>query len=88
MGDFGTGSTYDLRRLRVRGLIERIPRTTSYRITDLGLSTALAYVHAYDRVVAPGCADTLANLGAPTPIRTAMELLRKAWVQQASKSAA
>ena len=80
--------TYDLRRLRVRGLIERIPGPTSYRITDLDLSTALAYVHAYDRVVAPGYADTLTNLGATTSIRTAMNNLRKAWAQQADRTAA
>ena len=81
-------TTYDLRRLRVRGLIERIPGTTSYRITDLGLSTALAFVHAYDRVVAPGCSDTLADLGTTTPIRTAMKNLRDAWAQQGNRTAA
>ena len=29
--------TYDLRRLRVHGLIERIPRTHRYQVTDTGL---------------------------------------------------
>lgn len=81
-------TTYDLRRLRVRSLIERIPRTTTYRITDLGLRTALAYVHAYDHIVAPGYADTLADLGGPTPIRTAMKHLQKAWHQHAAQAAA
>src|SRR6478672_3398881 len=31
--------TYDLRRLRLHGLIERIPKTYRYRITDKGLRT-------------------------------------------------
>ncbi len=77
-------TTYDLRRLRARGLIERIPRSNAYRITELGLRTALAYVHAYDRVVAPGCADMLAELGGPTPIRNAWEKLKIAWRQHAA----
>ena len=29
--------TYDLRRLRLHGLIERIPHTFRYRVTDPGL---------------------------------------------------
>jgi hypothetical protein len=33
--------TYDLRRLRVHGLIQRIPHTRRYRVTDLGLQQAL-----------------------------------------------
>ena len=74
-------TTYDLRRLRVRGLIERLPGTTAYRVTEQGLRIALAYVHAYDHVVAPGCADMLADLGGPTPIRKAMISLRNAWAQ-------
>ena len=32
--------TYDLRRLRLHGLIERIPKTHRYRITAKGLRTA------------------------------------------------
>jgi hypothetical protein len=35
--------TYDLRRLRLHGLIERIPKTHSYRITAKGLRTAIFY---------------------------------------------
>ena len=35
-------TTYDLRRLRLRGLIERIPHTRRYRATEDGLRTACA----------------------------------------------
>ena len=47
--------TYDLRRLRLRlhGLIERIPFTKRYRVTDDGLRTALCYQRTYARVVRP-----------------------------------
>jgi hypothetical protein len=85
-------TTYDLRRLRVRGLIERIPKTIAYRVTPLGLQTALAYIHGYDHIFSPGMADmNLSIAGAPTPIRQAMNNLRKAWdhhVQTASTCAA
>lgn len=81
-------TTYDLRRLRVRGLIKRIPGTTAYKITEQGLQTALAYVHAYDHVVAPGCADSLSELGGAMPIREAMKSLRKAWGQHVDRTAA
>ena len=40
--EYGRGRmTYDLRRLRLHGLIERIPFTRRYRVTDHGLRTAL-----------------------------------------------
>ena len=45
--------TYDLRRLRLRGLIERIPFTKRYRITDDGLRAALCYHRTYARVLRP-----------------------------------
>ena len=35
--------SYDLRRLRLHGLIERIPKTQRYRPTTFGLKTALFY---------------------------------------------
>ena len=45
--------TYDLRRLRLHGLIERIPFTRCYRVTDDGLRTALRYHRTYARVLRP-----------------------------------
>ena len=45
--------TYDLRRLRLHGLIERIPYTRRYRVTDSGLKTALCYHRTYARVLRP-----------------------------------
>jgi hypothetical protein len=49
--------TYDLRRLRLHGLIERIPHTHRYRPTPLGWRTAWFYTHAYNRFVRTGTAD-------------------------------
>ena len=45
--------TYDLRRLRLRGLIERIPRTQRYRVTAEGLCVASAYHRTQARVLGP-----------------------------------
>ena len=45
--------TYDLRRLRLRGLIERIPHSQRYRLTAEGLCIALAYHRTQARVLGP-----------------------------------
>jgi hypothetical protein len=46
-------TTYDLRRLRLHGLIERVPRSHKYRITSLGARMAMLYVRVYARGVRP-----------------------------------
>ena len=48
--------TYDLRRLRLHGLIQRIPKTHSYRITAKGLRTAIFYTRLYNRSLRTGLA--------------------------------
>ena len=54
--DYGAGRmTYDLRRLRLRGIIERIPRTQRYRVTAEGMCVALAYHRTHARVLVPFC---------------------------------
>ena len=50
--------TYDLRRLRAHGLIERIPRTRRYTVTDSGLQNALLFTHAHDHLLRTGLALT------------------------------
>jgi len=72
--------TYDLRRLRHHGLIARIPGRLAYRITDLGLRTAMFYTHAYDRLVAPGFADFDPDIAAaPTPLKRALTAFHQSW---------
>ena len=46
--------TYDLRRLRLHGFIQRIPKSHRYRVTRFGLRTALFFTRAYARVIRPG----------------------------------
>ena len=45
--------TYDLRRLRVHGLIERIPRTNTYVLTPEGVRVAAFYTKVHNRVLRP-----------------------------------
>jgi hypothetical protein len=63
-GDITTGRmTYQLRRLRLHGLIERLPGSHRYRVTDTGLRSALFLTRAYGRLIRPG----LAELTDPVP---------------------
>ena len=56
-GQIGPGRmSYELRRLRLHGLIERVPKTHRYRLTSLGLQTALFYTRVYSRILRPGLA--------------------------------
>ncbi|MDQ6849087.1 MAG: hypothetical protein M3070_03715 [Actinomycetota bacterium] len=57
LADIGAGQmSYDLRRLRRHGLIERLPRTHRYRVTDFGLHTAMFLTRVRDRVQPTGLA--------------------------------
>ena len=45
--------SYDLRRLRLHGLIERIPRTNTYTLTPDGIRVAVFYTKLHDRLLRP-----------------------------------
>ena len=47
-------ATYDLRRLKRKGLIEKIPHAHRYRLTSLGRRVAVLFTKTYGRVLAPG----------------------------------
>ena len=69
--------TYDLRRLRVRGLITRIPHTHRYRLTEHGLHTAMFISAVHDRFLPTGLAQLADELTAP-PLRAASRTYRNA----------
>jgi len=51
---YSTGAmTYDLRRLRLHGLIERVPGRHRYRITPTGAQVAMFYARLYTRALRP-----------------------------------
>lgn len=81
--------TYDLRRLRLHGLIEKIPKTRRYLVTDLGFRSALFLTRSYSRLLRPGLANLAPDCEppAPIPLRRALDKvddeIQKAWeVQQ------
>jgi hypothetical protein len=51
--------TYHLRRLRLHGIIERLPRSHRYRVTDQGWRTALFCTRTYNRVLRAGLAQVV-----------------------------
>jgi hypothetical protein len=53
--------TYDLRRLRLHGTIERIPKTHRYQVTPIGLREALVFPRVHARLYRPGVAEITAN---------------------------
>ena len=60
-GDMTPGRmTYQLRRLRLHGLIVREPGTHRYRVTDFGLRTVLFFTRSYARLLRPGFAQATA----------------------------
>jgi hypothetical protein len=68
--------TYDLRRLRVHGLIERLPHTNRYRPTPLGWRTAWFYTHAYNRYLRTATAD-IADPASTRALRQALDDLAR-----------
>jgi hypothetical protein len=70
--DYSTNQmTYDLRRLRLHGLIERLPGTNTYRTTPDGIRAAIFYTKLHSRLLRPliNAADTPA---APPELRRAL----------------
>ena len=53
--------SYDLRRLRLRGLIERLPHSHRYQVTTLGFRTALFFLKVQTRILRPGLAQLTSN---------------------------
>jgi hypothetical protein len=51
--------SYHLRRLRLHGVIERLPGTHRYRVTNSGWRTALFCTRCYSRILRPGLASII-----------------------------
>jgi hypothetical protein len=79
--------TYQLRRLRLHGLIERIPKTHRYQLTDFGFRVAVFCTRTYSRILRPGLGLVLpATSSLPTPLRRSFDKLERevnSWVDQA-----
>jgi DNA-binding HxlR family transcriptional regulator len=83
--------TYQLRRLRLHGLIERIPKTHRYRLTDFGFRVAVFCTRTYSRILRPGLGLLLPTMSSlPCPLRRTFDKLEqevKSWVDHAKLAA-
>jgi hypothetical protein len=71
--------TYDLRRLRLHGLIERVPRTHRYTLTSFGLRVAFFCSKVHLRILRPGSTALLDPPDdLPHPLRDALRRLDQA----------
>jgi hypothetical protein len=79
--------TYDLRRLRLHGLIARRPGSHRYQVTPLGFRAALFLTRSYARLLRPGLAALAPGQPSATiPMRQAFDRLettiQQAWEAQ------
>jgi hypothetical protein len=65
--------TYDLRRLRLAGLIHRLPHSNRYTVTDEGIRIAVFYTKIYNRLLTPLTAADQPQ--APAALRQALRTL-------------
>jgi hypothetical protein len=49
--------SYDLRRLRLHGLIARVEKSNRYQLTERGIQVALFFTRSYARILRPGLAQ-------------------------------
>jgi hypothetical protein len=69
--------TYDLRRLRLHGIIERIPHSHRYQLTPPGLKIALFFSRTYARLLRPKLAEIMPAQAPPvsSSLRVAFDRL-------------
>ena len=83
--------TYQLRRLRLHGLIERIAKTHRYRLTSFGFRVAVFCTRTYARILRPGLGLALpATSPYPRSLRRSFDKLEQevaSWVEQAKLAA-
>jgi len=78
--------TYDLRRLRLKGLIERIGNSHRYRLTTLGIRVVTFFTKLYHRLFAPGLAALLPDQAFPSDLASALDqvaIVLQSWTDQA-----
>jgi hypothetical protein len=67
--------TYDLRRLRLGGLIRRLPHTNRYTLTSDGIRIAVFYTKVYNRLLVPLTAANQPQ--APPELRAALAAITR-----------
>ena len=69
-------ASYDLRRLRLKGLIRRLPHSNTYVLTPDGLRIAIFYTKVHNRVLTP--LTSADQPPAPPPLRQALKTIDRA----------
>jgi hypothetical protein len=69
-------ASYDLRRLRLKGLLERLPHSNTYVLTPDGQRFAIFYRKVHDRLLTPLL--TADQPPAPLPLRQALRMIDRA----------
>jgi hypothetical protein len=70
-------ATYDLRRLRRKQIINRIPGTHRYQLTGTGRAVAVLFTKAYGRILGPGLATLDPKLPPAVAARSPLALAWK-----------
>lgn len=70
--------SYDLRRLRLKNLIERIASSHRYKVTSLGLQAATFFSKLYQRVFLPGLSALVPNQRYPPKMAQALNSIDQA----------
>ena len=83
--------TYHLRRLRLHGLITRVPKSHRYRLTHEGWRTILFCTRSYNRLLLPGLAQIVPDAATPgTTLRQRFDQLDAAidqWFEEHNMAA-
>ena len=79
--------TYDLRRLRLKQLIERIGKSYRYRLTELGIKVVTFFTKLYQRLFRPGLAALLPQQRYPSDLAQALNKVSdviQSWAEQSA----
>jgi hypothetical protein len=78
--------SYDLRRLRLKGLIWRIPRSYRYQLTTYGRQVTLLLSKLHTRIFRPTFAALDPGQPMPSPVRSALDSLDQALAELLDQS--
>ena len=67
--------SYDLRRLRLKGLVVRISGSHRYRLTELGIKVAVFFTKLYERVFRPGLSACVPDHPLPCTLAETLEIV-------------
>lgn len=67
--------SYDLRRLRLKGLIVRIPNSHRYQLTSIGIKVSAFYTKLYERIFKPGLAALKPDQNLPSDLAQVLDSL-------------